>query len=104
MSLRTEFEELARAFLARHPMLRHEWQSRKSSGSGNRLDLVFPGTGIAAKVWATAYDYQIAVGSGEEHTDFEDWGRGLTDREVAQEAFDAVASLLGEKGHLEEPA
>ena len=104
VSLRAEFEDLARAFLARHPTLRYEWHARTGVGLGVRTDLVFPVAGERTEIWASAYDAQIAVGSGEHHTDFEDWGRGWTDREVAQEALDYMVSLLLQNGRLEAPA
>ena len=78
--------------------------SSEGGGVGRPDRSRLPAGGAGAEIWASAYDSQIAVGSGEHHTDFEHWGRGWTDREVAQEALDYIVSLLVQHGHLEAPA
>jgi len=95
------FERLARAFLSEHPEVRHEWREVKSRFWGNRIDLVC-GTGSPTEVFASLQGGgQIALGlTTGEHEDFEDFGRGLSDEQVAQAAFDRFVELLAEHGHL----
>jgi hypothetical protein len=99
---RGEFERLAKEFLTVHPELRHEWRPIASKAFGDRLDLVFPGTGANAEVWATAYTDQIAVGAGSDgdHNDFQDFGRGETPSQLAREGFNRLKALLRQHGHL----
>ena len=94
------FESLARGFLADHPEISHEWHTVKSWG-GDRLDLVCR-LGTQNEVFASLFGYQIAVGvTNGRHRDFEDFGRGLPEEQVAQEAFDEFVNLLRDRGHLE---
>jgi hypothetical protein len=93
-----DFETIAKAFLAEHANIRHEWRPVHSAWSGGRTDLVCE-PGSANEVWASLMSGQIAVGAnGVDHTDFEDFGRGLTDRALAAEAFAHFVTLLKRKG------
>ena len=94
------FEALARHFLAEHPEIRHEWRSIKDI-SGGRTDLVCLG-GNAVEVFASLTSYQITVGSGSYDTDFEDFGRGLSDAHLAEEAFLHFVGLLRKRAILVE--
>jgi len=95
------FESLAKAFLCRHPEVRHEWREIKSWFWGDRIDLVC-GAGASNEVFATLHGYQIAVGLTKGHHDeFEDFGRRLSDEAIAAEAFGRLVELLAEHGHFE---
>ena len=95
------FESLARGFLSEHPEVRHGWRQVKSRWAGDRVDLVCGG-GPANEVFASLMAGQIAVGlTGGAHQDFEDFGRGRSDEEVAREAFDYFVKLLRQHGYLE---
>jgi len=99
--LDSAFQSLACRFLSEHPEIPHQWREVKSRLAGNRLDLVC-GAGTDNEVFASLLDGQIAVGVANGiHQDFEDFGRGRTDEEVAREAFDYFVTLLGEHGHVE---
>jgi hypothetical protein len=93
------FEALVRELLARHPAIRHEWRPVKSRWWGDRLDLVCnPET--PSEVFASMqHNGQIAVGDQSGHEDFENFGRGLSEREIAQEAFAYFRRLLSENGY-----
>lgn len=94
------FANLATAFLARHPEVRHEWREVKSRLWGDRVDLVC-NPGSPDEVYASLLDWQIAVGIAHgNHDDFEDFGRGLSEEAVATEAFERFVQLLRERGHL----
>jgi hypothetical protein len=102
-SLAHEFEKLARPFLATHSVP-HEWRDVKSAWWGNRTDLVC-GIGQPDEVYASLMEHQIAVGTSRgSHDDFEDFGRHLTDAEIAREAFTQFVSLLQVHGHLNSAA
>jgi hypothetical protein len=94
------FEDLARTFLAEHPEVRHEWRDVKSRLHGDRIDLIC-GVDAPNEVFASLLGYQIALGLTKgEHHDFESFGRGLTDEQVAREAFERFVALLDRHGHL----
>ena len=94
------FERLAKAFLAEHPQVRHEWRHIKTPLAGDRIDLIC-GVGSREEVFASLLGHQIALGvTAGEHEDFEDFGRGLSDAEVAGEAFERFVEVLGQNGHL----
>ena len=96
------FEVLVREFLEAHPSLRHEWKTQHSWLTGpTHAVTILPPLPDVPEVWASENDVQIAIGVGDEHTDFEDFGRGLTDAQVAQEALNHFAELLHEHGYLE---
>jgi hypothetical protein len=99
-ALNRAFESLATHFLSRHPEIPHEWRRVKDPVWGERTDLVC-GIGTPNEVYASLLGYQIAVGatSGDHH-DFEDYGRGLSDSDVAKQAFDRLTELLRLQGHL----
>ena len=95
------FERLAREFLANHDSLRHEWREVRSVWWGNRRDLVFqPHTAKIPEVFASLNEGQIAVGAGASHQDFEDFGRGLSDEQVARQALERTVELLREHGYV----
>jgi len=94
------FEGLAKKFLAAHPEVGHEWREVKSRRDGDRTDLIC-GVGAANEVFASLLGYQIALGLTKgEHQDFESLERGLTDEQVAGEAFARFVALLDQHGHL----
>lgn len=95
------FEILVREFLAAQPGLRHEWKVERGWLAGERLEImILPTSPASPEVWASENDVQIAVGVGNEHTDFEDFGRPMSDEEVAQEAFSHFVELLREHGYV----
>ena len=99
-ALNRTFESLARSFLTEHPDVRHEWREVKDRFWGDRTDLVC-GSGTPNEVFASLLGYQIAVGlTNGDHQDFEDFGRGLADSEVAREAFEYFVGLLRHHGRL----
>jgi hypothetical protein len=99
-TLDSTFEELAVAFLAQHPDLRHEWRDVASWIGSYRRDLVCA-PGQPNEVFASLKGTQIAVGpTVGEHEDFEDFGRGLSDEDVAREAFARFVEILTETGHI----
>jgi len=91
-----EFEAIARAFLSKHPEIRHEWRQIRDAWGG-RTDLVcYPGE--PREVFASLTETQITVGSGGDETDFEDFGRGLSPAQLAAEAFARLEHLLAKIG------
>jgi len=98
------FERLARGFLATHPQIKHEWRP-VAKWHGTRTDLVCA-PGLPNEVFASLLGHQIAVGAtaATDHEDFEDFGRSLSDDQVAQEAFDCFVALLREHGHIDAAA
>ena len=69
----------------------HAWRTVPSRLSGERLDLnLTPPSAASPEVWATLRESQLTVGAAEEHTDFEGWGRPMSDEQVAAEAFEFV--------------
>jgi hypothetical protein len=98
--LNRAFESLATPFLSRHPEIFHEWRQVKDPVWGDRIDLVC-GNGTANEVYASLLGYQIAVGvTNGDHRDFEDYGRGLSDNDVAKQAFGRLVELFGLYGYL----
>src|SRR5205085_955820 len=95
------FETHARAFLADHAWVRHEWREIASHVWGNRTDLICD-AGTPREIWATLRADSIAVGAGDDHQDFEDFGRGLSDEELAEAAFRYFCELLESNGYLHE--
>lgn len=78
-SLNDTFEELAKAFLAIHPGIQHEWRDVPSWFWGARRDLICA-PDQPSEVFASLLGHQIALGAtGDDHEDFEDFGRGLSD-------------------------
>jgi hypothetical protein len=95
-----QFEALARSFLAEHPTIRHEWRHVRNAWGG-RTDLICePGT--ANEVFASLTSGQITVGARGSDTDFEDFGRNLSDDQIAREAFGQFLKLLSESGIVSE--
>jgi hypothetical protein len=92
-----EFEALARAFLAKHSGIRHEWRQVRSAWSGGRTDLLCE-PGGSREVFASLTGGHVTVGTSEARTDFEDFGRGLSNQQLAEEAFAQFVVLLQEKG------
>jgi hypothetical protein len=99
---KSEFERFAREFLSAHASVVHEWRDVRDKW-GVRRDLVFPPPAAGVpEVFASLLDVQIAVGDESHHEDFEDFGRGLTDEEVARRAFEKLVDLLRGHGYLSE--
>ena len=92
-------KSLANAFFVDHPEIAHEWRTVKSWWWGDGVDLVCA-PGAANEVYASLRGGQIAVGDQADHQDFEDFGRGLSDQDLAREAFDDLVELLRRHGHL----
>jgi len=88
-----EFEALARPYLSKHPSIRHEWREVPSAMWGGRTDLICYTEG-GAEVFASLTSSQITVGAGDDASDFEDFGRGLSEASVAKEAFERFVALL----------
>ena len=103
-ALQLRFRELVTPVLDRHPDIAYEWRDIRSWWWGNRIDLVC-GVGSAHEVYASLSDGQITVGIvGGEHDDFEDFGRGLSDQAIAQEALVRFLGVLAENGLIEPDA
>ena len=93
-----EFESMARSFFASHPSIRHEWRPIQSALSGGRTDLIcYTESGV--EVFASLTAGQITVGRGGESTDFENFGRGMSESAVAREAFERFVQLLQASEH-----
>ena len=99
MTTHEEFEKLAREYLAKHPTINHVWRPVQDKWSGDRTDLVCD-EGKPSEVFASLRETAIAVGDCQDHTDFEDFGHGLTSRELASEAMAHFIQLLGKHGVL----
>jgi len=93
------FQALAKTFFLDHPEIGHEWRTVKSGLSGDRVDLVCA-PGSSNEVYASLLGGQIAVGDRTDHTDFADYGHGLSDEEIARDAFSDLVKLLRRHGHL----
>lgn len=88
------FVDLARGYFAQHSDVPHEWRLIPSRLWGDRIDLVC-GVGEPTEVFATLRAHQIVVGHTHgRHDDFEDFGRGLTDVDLAREAFECFVETL----------
>jgi len=96
-TLGREFRRLFGAVAARHTALVHEWQDKSCLTWGPRLDLVCA-AGTSSEVYATIYEYSVAVGDAAGHTDVEDFGRGLSDGQIAQEAISLLEAKLDQHG------
>ena len=94
------FQNLAKQFLAQNP-LPHEWRDIRSRINGNRVDLICaPDT--PNEVFASLLGWQIVVGRTRgDHDDFEDFGRDISDEQLAREALDRFVEILVENGHLQ---
>ena len=102
--LQTAFERQARAFLGARPHIQHEWRDVTSGLTGDRRELVCA-AGAANEIFASLSDSQLTVGlTHGDHDDFEDFGRGLSDEAVADEAFRHFVALLTSSGHLDPAA
>jgi hypothetical protein len=67
---------------------------------GDRRDLVCA-PGQPNEVISSLEGTQIAVGpTAGEHEDFEDFGRSMSDEDVAHEAFARFVEILTETGHV----
>ncbi|HEV7613488.1 MAG TPA: hypothetical protein VGO37_16540 [Steroidobacteraceae bacterium] len=93
------FRSLANAFLLDHPQVSHEWRTVKSRLSADRVDLVCA-PGAEDEVYASLLGGRIAVGDRVEHSDFADYGHGLSAEEIARDAFNDLVDLLRRHGHL----
>ncbi len=102
--LQSAFERQARAFLATCPHIQHEWRDVTSRLTGDRRELICA-VGTANEMFASLSDRQLTVGlTHGNHDDFEDFGRGLSDEAVADEAFRHFVALLTSSGHLDPAA
>jgi len=93
-----EFEALARSYLDKHPGIAHEWRQIRSLTSGGRTDLICRAMN-GAEVFASLTSAQITVGSGKDATDFENFGRDISEAAVAKEAFERFVQLLQRGKH-----
>jgi hypothetical protein len=104
MSLQTldtnaEFESLVRPFLALHPEIPYEWQQIRNIWSGGRtVLLVNPNGGNHERVSVNLLGGQIGVLTDSDDVDFEDFGRGLSTLQLAQEAFAFFLQQLRNRG------
>jgi hypothetical protein len=91
-----EFESLATAWLHEHPEIPCEWRHIHSPLWGEHITLVCaPNT--AHEFYVGLMGHQIAVGrTNGGHEDFEDFGRGLPEEEVAAEAFEHFLCIADE--------
>jgi hypothetical protein len=95
--LEQEFRRLFGALAERISALRFEWRDKSSLMSGPRLDLVCA-VGTPAEVFASIFESSVAVGDLSGHTDVEDFGRDLSDSELADEAFRLLEQKLEQHG------
>jgi hypothetical protein len=95
----SEFEQLVQPFLAAHPELRCEWRTVRSRLWGDRRDLVCA-EGTSREVYATIRRSAAVVGTPNSHDDYEDFGMGRSDSDLARDAFERFVELLREHGHL----
>jgi hypothetical protein len=96
-----EFERLVREFFMDHPEIVHEWRDVKEL-FGSRRDIICE-AGTPREVFASLNrGGQIAVGITRtgNHGDFEDFGRKVSDSEIATEAFNFFIECLRETGQL----
>jgi len=91
-STHAEFERLVRQFLATHPQIGHEWHRVDSVLTGGRTELTCTIGNLEVPV--TLRDYQIVVGD----TDFEDFGTGKSEAEIANDALAFLISSLQASG------
>ena len=95
------FEQLVQPFLAAHPELRCEWRAVRSRLAGDRRDLVCA-EGTSREVFATLQPSAAVIGTPDFHEDYQDFGIGQSDAELAREAFERFVELLRERGHLDQ--
>lgn len=95
--LEQEFRRLFGALAERTPALRFEWRDKSNLVSGSRLDLVCAAD-TPAEVFASILGASIAVGDLSDHADVEDFGRDLSDDELADEAFRLLEQKLESHG------
>ena len=95
-----EFEKLVTPFLAAHPSLSCQWRTVRSRLAGDRRDLVC-GEGTPGEVFVTIRSAEAVVGASGFHDDYQDFGTGQSDAEIAREAFARFVELLRENGHLD---
>lgn len=97
------FVDLACAYFATHRDITHEWRLIPSRAWGDRIDLVCA-VGTPAEVFATLRPHQIVVGRTHgHHEDFENFGRGLSDAEIAREAFECFVEELEDRDNVAAP-
>jgi hypothetical protein len=86
------FEKLAEAFFCAHPEIPHARREIPSLLAGGATVLAcHPGS--PREVSASLTSHQISITAAAEQRDFEDFGRGLSQEQVAAEAFEYFASL-----------
>jgi len=91
-----EFEYLVRPYLAHHLEIHREWTTIRSYWSGGRTILVCRAD-EERFVSVNLTNAQIGILSPSIDEDFEDFGRGLTPMQVAQEAFACFLKQLLEQ-------
>jgi hypothetical protein len=96
--IQSEFELLANPFLKTQSGLSYEWRIVASKLWGDRTDLICV-LNSNIEVWASFRESSVAIGTGENHTDFEDFGRGLTDQALASEAFKYFEKIVTQNKH-----
>ena len=96
-SLEKAFRTLFDALASSNPQLTHEWRNKSTPVSGRRLDLVCV-VGTPAEVFASVFESTVAVGDLSGHTDVEDFGRGFSDAQIAEEAVRLLADKLEKQG------
>jgi hypothetical protein len=72
----------------------HDWLT------GQRRDLVCV-EGTPREVFVTIRPDNAVVGTPQFHDDYQDFGEGRSDAELARAAFDRFVELLRERGHLD---
>jgi hypothetical protein len=85
--------------MAANPAIAHEWRKVPSAVAGDRTDLICGGK-TPREVWVSLRDNSIAVGAGGRHTDFESFGRKISEGQIANEAFAEFVKLLRDNGYL----
>ena len=95
-----EFEKLVAPFLAAHPSLSCQWRSVRSRLAGDRRDLVCD-QGTSREVFVTVRADAAVVGTTDFHDDYQDFGTGQSDADVARDAFARFVELLQANGHLD---
>jgi hypothetical protein len=95
-----EFEKLVTPFLEANPSVSCQWRTVQSWLAGDRRDLVCA-EGTPREVFVTVRPGEAVVGTRDFHEDYQDFGTGQSDVEIAGQAFARFVELLRENGHLD---
>ncbi|WP_395683497.1 hypothetical protein [Dokdonella sp.] len=95
-SLENAFRDLFEALARANPQLTYEWRNKSTPTWGSRLDLVCA-VGTPVEVFASVFESSVAVGDLAGHTDVEDFGRGFSDAQIAEEAVRVLADKLEQR-------